>query len=412
MKSLLLTAIRVPATIYLLLGFGFFLSVADNHFGRIRMLPLPPTLLALVFLLSTSGLVVLSDLLESPPLGRVSKLISANWPITGAMFGIAFFSLLSSFSEGSYWGENSKWIYLHAYSVSIFFLALLLPLLPLVRKHFRALCFAGFLALLCSIAGDLITPGTFSVEINRAAGFPGNSNWGALALVMLGATTLNYDSGSERLKDFGLLLLMGLGVFATLSRSGMLNFAALSLFYCCRVLLSSRDGLRSAMSIAAGAAISVAIALATIPVLVESSDMFAGSNAVNRILVLFEGKVVDDGSSGTRIDAAQEALQLIEEAPILGHGTGHSRLLFEKPHNLFLKQWLENGLPGLCMWLILLIGGFVVFKARSCPQGMALMITAFVGSFFSHNILQQRTFLLLLGGLTSLSYLRAKSRSR
>lgn len=122
-----------------------------------------------------------------------------------------------------------------------------------------------------------------------------------------------------------------------------------------------------------------------------------------RLYRLTHSKRVDDGSTASRLFAAREALRRINESPILGKGTGYARTLPELPHNLYLQQWVNNGLPGLVGYLVFLGASYATFARRRFQPGQGLMVVVATGSFFSHNILDQRTFLVLYGSLLAFS---------
>ena len=112
------------------------------------------------------------------------------------------------------------------------------------------------------------------------------------------------------------------------------------------------------------------------------------------------------GSAASRIAAAQDALNRINQSPIIGHGTGYARRMPELPHNLYLQQWVNNGILGLIGYLSFLGISAVCFLRRRFMPGATLTLVAALGSFFSHNVLDQRPFLILYGlllGLSSLS---------
>ena len=75
----------------------------------------------------------------------------------------------------------------------------------------------------------------------------------------------------------------------------------------------------------------------------------------------------------------------------------------ELPHNLYLQQWVNNGLLGLVGYLAFLGISAASFLRRRFFPGLMLMLVAAVGSFFSHNVLDQRPFLILYGLLLGLS---------
>ena len=58
-------------------------------------------------------------------------------------------------------------------------------------------------------------------------------------------------------------------------------------------------------------------------------------------------------------------------------------------------------------WTALLAGGMWLFTSRRYRPGQALILVTAFGGFFSHNILEQRTFLILFGTAASMSIYEA-----
>lgn len=396
----------IAGALYLTVGASFFLSVADNALGRLHLLPVPATTAALLFLAPGVGLVALYEIVDRPSFRRVGRLLSLNSFVIYPFLLTAFFSLIFALHPTAFWADKAKWIYITCYGFLIFLSATLLPLIDFMARRYRTVFFVSLLSLLASILTDVLAPGTFSGELNRAAGFPGNSNWSALTLVMLAAATMRYDTSRSSVSDLLILALVAVGVFSTLSRSGMMNLLLLSVFYFTVTLGTGvRRAHRIAVTVMSAMVFAAALSI-VLPVLISETQLFSGSKAVGRIAGLFHGRIVDDGSSSGRMNAAAHAIELIEESPIVGHGTGFSRTMPEKPHNQYLHQWVNNGLPGLLSYIALLAGAWWTFAARKYYPGMGLVIVTAFGSFFSHNILDQRTFLMLLGILCTVSVLR------
>jgi len=186
----------------------------------------------------------------------------------------------------------------------------------------------------------------------------------------------------------------------TMSRSGALHFTLLCgvylFFRFARSTLSWRQlSLETTLFFAA-------VALA-IGFTVAFTRFSATAHTNSRLTRLLNNQQVDDGSAGTRLQAVHEGLYLIESAPFVGHGTGFARTMSELPHNIYVQQWVNNGLLGLLSYLGFLICAFLTFVRRGCRNGVALVAVATIGGIFSHNILDQRPFLILLGLLLGLS---------
>lgn len=397
------------ATVYIAAGFGLLLSVADNSLRKSGVLPVPPTIFAMCFVSSILCFVFLLDLLRKRSDLPTLYLIQSNASIIIPFAILAFLSLGFALNPTAYWGDGRKWIYLVVYDFFIFLGASLLPAIALVRKRIRFFVLIGLITILFSIFYEIQNPGTYSSVPGRAAGFPGNSNWGALVTVMICSMSLSYKDGLSRIGDFILLAASGTGIYFTLSRSGMINFVFLILFYAVIAILASREREKTFLQLVGALAVLLLFFGAVIPFLSENSALTSGSRAENRVLALLEGEISDDGSAADRLEAARETLDMIERSPLFGNGTGFNRRLRQTPHNLYLKLWVDSGIFGVMAWVLLLACSFWVFTVRRYRQGQALIIATLFGGFFSHNILEQRTFLILLGVGAAMSLYESSS---
>jgi len=379
------------------------LSACDNYLGKTKILPIQPTLFSLLFLISLVCGVVVTDIISRPRFILIAKVLKSNTAIIIPFFMIVFFSLLGALHPTAYWGSGGTWIYLNTYNFVILLLAMLTPTIPFLNRNFRTIVLAGLLLGAWAIGSDVMAPGTFSVERNRPAGFSGNSNWGALSMVMMTAGALSFSSRKMRL-DFFIIAISGWAILSTLSRSGSMNFFILVASYIYLSYFTGRGDARKGIFILSGVA-SVMFAFLTFTIFeTENDDIDVGSQSKSRLKGFLQGELVDDGSSASRKGAALHALNLMEEAPIFGHGTGFSRTMPEKPHNLFLNQGVNNGFLGLASYLFLLVASFYHFYRYRYSSGMAFVGVILIGSFFSHNILEQRTFLLILGYMSTAAW--------
>ncbi|MCO6430068.1 MAG: O-antigen ligase family protein [Deltaproteobacteria bacterium] len=396
----------ILANAYVVFVCAIFLSTGDMALGKFGYIS-TPTIMAILLLLPIAVVSTVSGFKDRGL--PIRETVEANLLPISAFLLIVCASFAWALHPTAFWHDGAKYIFLDSYGFIIFVLSLFL----LLHRRFRSarLIFAraALVALFLSMMTDLMLPGFFSVVPSRAAGFPGNSNYGALVLNFLCAASLTYRTATVMKKgDLFYLGLTAVGVFTTQSRSGILEFLALLSFY---FIYCQAAGGWSALRLAAWIA-SIVVLLASIALvavlLANNTAMFEGYRT--RLDRLGGNSQIDDGSSSDRIQAAKAALEKIDDSPILGHGTGHSRFLETPPHNIYLQQWVNCGLLGLLAYLMLLIGSWWVYFKRECPAGMGLITVAIVGGFFSHNILEQRPFLMLLGMLLTESAVKARWR--
>ena len=390
---------------YALTVFAIFFSVADQPLGHYGVLPISPTLAAIIALLPFPLAATLREPFNNP-LRYLIEPIRGNAPALLSFAAIASFSLLLSILPGAVWDEDGKWILLITYGFALTILALFVPGIAVVQRIIPMCIITALALLLWSLQEDLAVPGTYSLETARAAGFPGNANFAALVSVMLCAAGLDMYRRRALWIDLLILALSGVMVVGTMSRSGLINFLFLLGIYLYFRLLHGGFRAREVIRLTLGFSLLVSALITILPIFAGG---LAGLQQQTRLERFLNNKRVDDGSAASRFEAVKDSLRRIDRAPLLGSGTGHSRSMPELPHNLYLQQWVNNGVPGLLSFIALLVVSYLTFTRRGCRNGQAFIIVTAVGAAFSHNILDQRPFLMLLGILLEGSRLRLGS---
>jgi len=146
-----------------------------------------------------------------------------------------------------------------------------------------------------------------------------------------------------------------------------------------------------------------------IPILLIAAAALSISPAAQTRVVEISGDMkagmkTDNASTAARIDFWRKAVEFVAAAPLLGHGTGSIRPLYESleatrpspigavadPHNQFLHTALQVGLIGgvilLAMWV-------VHFRMLTGPDlgsavGLGIVTLTILGSLFNSHISQ------------------------
>lgn len=225
--------------------------------------------------------------------------------------------------------------------------------------------------------------------IGRAAGLYLNPNAAAQAIVMILACLMLRGSPTANLVAAMVTLV---GVFLTFSRGGMLAWAVLVLFATLRGRLPR--WLLVAVSLCA-----VVIVLAGAQVLDALSAVIApeNRNSLDRLAWLVGQGSLSDPSAGERNYIVVYGWDQFLLAPFFGHGLGY---MWVWPagvgsHNLMLRHLVEYGILG-----IVILPLFLLASIRSAADGadrLWLRLVAGIAllfSLFSHNLLEQGSFLL------------------
>ncbi len=114
-------------------------------------------------------------------------------------------------------------------------------------------------------------------------------------------------------------------------------------------------------------------------------------------------KVLDPNGRKAALEAT---LQLIKQRPWLGHGTGYVYTQKVGPHNMLLRVLLEVGVLGLLAYLLLSVGLLTVAWRRNDWGLAALTVCGFTAGLVSHNLTENRSYLVILGIMLCTSYSR------
>lgn len=389
---------------------AFFTSILDLTLGRAGKMPIQPTYLALGVITLLAGVAAMDAMARRQQGVRMFELF-ARAAVEGVLYLlIATGSIILGALPGAFWEESGKWILLIPYGFIIWVGTLSIVADDLLREQARRGLVLGYLLLCGSVIWEIFFPGSFSNLEARASGFAGNSNFGALATCMLCSSVLRYGRKESRLRDLLFLSFTLVAVVATQSRSGLIEYVVMLGFWCMSVAFDKSFSVREAARLLGlGVLVLLALTIALAGALRESS-LFAGEG--NRFSRMLSGKSVDDGSGDERVGAALDAFRLIAEAPILGHGTGHTRTMRVLPHNQYLQQWVNNGAAGLLAYLLMLLAALFNFWRYRNTAGQCFICITLIGSVFSHNVLDQRSFIMtfaILLGYNLLPRVRGKA---
>jgi hypothetical protein len=280
----------------------------------------------------------------------------------------------------------------------------------------RAFATAGKVTLLVlgtSILVDNFSPGTLSDSALRGGGFAHNSN--VAAFNMVAVLTMSMDFRRFRLTDALILILTGGAVFVTMSRSGLTQFALVVCIYTwCQIRRSILQ--QRLLPIMGGAIIVIvlAISVSMLDQLVAGSALGENEEVRYRLgQLMFRGATItDDPYRGVLY---QHYFGLVMERPFLGYGTGYtlnvavySAPLGVGPHSMYLRTWIDTGLWGLLTYSAFLISVLITLVHRRFVNGVIFVLMVVLYGFFSHNLIDSKTCMVVLGIALGLS-LRTES---
>jgi hypothetical protein len=390
---------RRIALLYVSALLAFFVAPLDNYLGSIDALPIRPTILFVAGFLPIVLVAGVRWVRKGMRVGDPSDLVSSNSHLLIAFsFTVVVALLWNLHPDVATAGVEPSAV--RAYGLINVAAALALAGAGLRARDVRTVLLPALLVMLATMYADFLKPGTFSVDGYRAAGVAQNSNVAGFTVLLITTASLTYER--VRLRDLVLLAACGTAVAWTSSRAAILVFGVLVLFWGQRSFaLGTRRGRSRWIGVATLVAAVVLVAFGSYSVRVGEAYGWFASKRQAMLLGL-------DGPetllwSADRVRCAQYSLDALPGHWLLGHGTGFTRTLEMGPHNLFLEQWVSNGLPGLLGLCWLLAVGLLAAVRRRSSLALATMLMISLECFFSHNLLDERAPLMILGMVMGVS---------
>lgn len=247
---------------------------------------------------------------------------------------------------------------------------------------------------------EFFVPMTFSEVHGRSAGFFGNSNLSAEALVLGMILSVTVLPSSFR---GPFLLLTGVGIFVTFSRGGIMAW-----FIAVSGLLFFTKGVRAKDLVWTCLLSLLVVGIVLLPKLdtiLKTMDQAGviNKNTEERLAWLTNPSGVSDDSSWSRVYVAQQAWRKFADHPWIGGGTGTMYESFDiSPHNQYLSYMLDYGVVGATIVPLLTLA--LIWGARGETRRIGLLFGATILwlSFFTHTILSVEYSLVLFALLAAM----------
>lgn len=239
---------------------------------------------------------------------------------------------------------------------------------------------------------EFFVPNSFSHVVGRSAGLYVNPNIAGECMVLgmvLSVTAL------PRPIRLPFLVLTGIGVFTTFSRAGILAWTVSVAGFLLLKEVRIKDLI---VGTTLGCLMLVLVLLPRLDVLLSALDnaQTINANVLERLAWLTDPTEVEDHSSWERRYIASLAWEKIEEAPVIGYGTGSYHESVIAPHNLYLSYMLDHGVFGVLLLPLLILA--VIWNARAGAKlvGGIFGTVFLIFGFFSHGLVFEPSHLLLL----------------
>lgn len=230
---------------------------------------------------------------------------------------------------------------------------------------------------------EFFFPLTFSSTYGRSAGFHGNPNQSADAIVLGTLFSLPLLPWWLRLPY---LFASGIGVLLTFSRSGIVAWTLIATMFVVARMVKPKHVLVAG---AVGVLLGVAMVAPFLDDVLKSWDQLGGTNKdlIERLDFFTNPTSVVDASALARAYVAAQAWQRIADHPLLGRGTGTSANAMVGAHNAYLEFMEDHGVFGVLLLPLLVLAA--TWGARGDVRHLAWCFSAVLlwQGFFSHGIL-------------------------
>ena len=383
------TLVRVVRSIGTLVAVATLFSGFSTWAFSTGAFPLPPLAFMLVVLLCAAAAVML----EPTRLGGAKLTI---WSAASAGFAMLAF-LWSSGSEIALQEAQTRTL---SAMLLVGFSVLMADASTRTITR-RAIAVSTLLTVIINV-WEITHPMTFSMALGRSASFYVNPNIAGAALVS--GMLLAFPVVPARVREL-FVLVVGAGVFLTLSRGALLCFGiVIVMMLCSRQLRVKRLSL-----LTGGGTLIVASAMAALMASGELSYLSGGAERFvkQRLGIGSREEFSTDVSASSRTQLALHAIDLFSERPLTGYGTG-ATVEWNEPestHNIYVRHLAEYGVLGAMLMPALLLVAWPRHPQRAprVYRGSAQAFVTFVALWgvFSHNVADDAFVLIGLALITA-----------
>lgn len=365
-----------------------------------------------IFLLSIIFIpILLKDFFKKRIKNLTGIYLNLMWIILPFLL-LSLISIVWGILPGANWEGGLRDTVFDLYHWVLLMLSITIAQSKTVSKYHRIIFLIVLVGASMGIWADYFNPGTFSKEnMNRAAGFSGNANGDAKVIVWLCIAAINWKKSG--LLNLIVLTFSWLTIFPTLSvNNSILLFFVTGYYFFLGIKENSGSHFIKKVSMVTAPLLFVLILQPLWVDMKESGDTFNNKSAKLRfenISNIFEGDF-SFFTEHSRAGLAHKFLVIISEEPVIGRGTGYANSVHEGTHNMYLMQWVDKGVLGLLAYLLMVAGAFWHFYRLESKQGLIFAFVFFGSGFFTHNLFNDRTFILLLGMLGTLAYLEKSKK--
>ena len=381
---------RIARAVGALVAVAFLFSGFSTWAFNTGALPLPP----LAFMLVVLGCACAAVILEPTKLGGAGVKV---WSAASACLAMLAF-LWSSGSEIALQEAQTRTL-----SAMLLVGFSILMAEASTRTLTRRAIAISTLATVAINVWEITHPMTFSMALGRSASFYVNPNIAGAALVS--GMLLALPIVPARVRE-AFVLVVGAGVFLTLSRGALLCFGIVIV-----VLLVSRQLRVKRLSLLTGGGmLLVASVMGAMMASGELSYLSGGAERFvkQRLGIGSREEFSADVSASSRSQLAMHALDLFGEKPLTGFGTG-ATVEWNEPestHNIYVRHLAEYGVLGALLMPALLLIAWPrhLQSASRVYRGAAQSFVIFVALWgvFSHNVADDAFVLIGLALITAL----------
>ncbi len=209
---------------------------------------------------------------------------------------------------------------------------------------------------------------TYTRIVGRMAGFHIDPNHSPIIIcLMLG---ILFTWNRRYWWNMAMVVIGAVGIALTMSRSGMAVFAFMSAIY---VLLHFKEHKAAMLGLAAACVPLLVIGVSIMGATSTRQGLAKNEDTTGRMEAIFNGDF-DKLKSPERAKDLADGWEAVTKRPIIGYGTGAGDGGDTwQPHNMFVTQWIDMGLPGLLQYLGALLTISIACAMKRFRGGFCLM---------------------------------------
>jgi O-antigen ligase/polysaccharide polymerase Wzy-like membrane protein len=275
-------------------------------------------------------------------------------------------AVLQRFLTETYFENHETYVLNLGSDLLVTLVAILCLCTPIGRRTALVVVFGTAVVAVVSIAYEYAGYAEWTNIPGRVSGLLGDANGPGIVLSLCIGVVLTLSS--RFWWNMGFIAFCGVGNALTLSRSGTIGIAIITV---CYILANLKQRAGSLLLIAIVAVPLAGIGVAMLGADTERKGVIRDDNAKSRVEAIYELDF-EKLWSGERAKDLLDGWEAVTQSPITGHGTGAGTFWW-RPHNEVVSLWVDLGILGPTLYCSML--GYLIWRcARTRLRGLYCLV--------------------------------------